>query len=309
MEKIPGKIGILYGGNSSERTVSVRSGLSVYRSLKSQGIDVYLFDTGRKCLSELEKSGFERVFIVLHGKNGEDGAIQGALELMKIPYTGSGILASSLAMNKVMAKKIWQQSSLPTPSFEMITKCNDLSVAIKNFGFPFLVKPLRAGSTFGISKVNSDLNLVMAYKKAIKYDSYVFAERFIDGRELTVTVFGKNSGFLDVFPIVEIVHKGDIYTYENKYSSHEKYYQCPANLSVEIGKIVIEISEKAYRTLGCSGLARIDLILDKLNQVWLLEINTSPGMTEYSLAPLAASHIGVNYNELCLMILNQASCK
>ncbi len=302
------KVGVLYGGCSSERAISLKSGLSVYKALKNQGINAYLFDTGKKHLSELEKSDFERVFIALHGCYGEDGSIQGALELMRIPYTGSGPLASNLAMNKVMAKRIWLQNNLTTPNFKLLRDTSDFLAIINSFKLPFLMKPLRGGSTLGISKVKNYLDMEMAYKKALSYDVHVFSEEFISGRELTVAILEINSE-LHTLPIVEINTDNEIYSYKSKYFSNKTQYFCPALLSPEASKKVSDIAKKAYRSLECAGCARIDVILDEMERPWLLELNTSPGMTERSLVPIAANQIGLSYEKLCLTILGQASCK
>ncbi|UOF93551.1 MAG: D-alanine--D-alanine ligase [Bordetella sp.] len=303
-----GKVGILYGGLSSERKISLMSGLSIYESLKNKDVNVHLFDTGKKTLSELENSEFDRVFIALHGRYGEDGCIQGVLELLRIPYTGSGPIASNLAMNKVLAKQIWLQNNLPTPPFLILKKNHDFSFIAKKLGFPFVFKPTQEGSTIGINKVNDDSHINDAYIDSLKYSFEVFAEKFITGRELTVVV-SKQKETIQCLPIIEIIAPNGNYSYENKYFSDKTRYCCPANLKLEIKQNIVNISEMAFSVLGCDGWARLDIILDKENQAWILEINTLPGMTNHSLVPMAASRIGISYQQLCLKILKQASCK
>lgn len=304
-----GKIGILYGGCSAERNISIMSGTEIYRALLSRGMNVHLFDTKCNDIQKLISSNFNNIFIALHGKYGEDGTIQGTLDLLNIPYTGSGPLASGLCMNKVMAKHIWLQYELPTPLFQVFNRNQGYIFNKNNIEFPVIVKPACEGSTLGVTKANCLADLDIAIRKALIFDDNVLIEKFIEGKELTVGMIGNNTKNIDVFPIVEIVAPNNNYDYEQKYFSDETKYFCPANLSYEIYNNIIEISKKSYNVLGCEGLARIDIIIDNNNTPWLLEINNIPGMTKHSLIPLAAKMNGLNYEDLCILILSTASCK
>lgn len=308
MSKTFGKVGVLYGGRSAERDVSLMSGKGVHDALRSQGVDAQLFDTGTQTLAELAQAGFARVFIALHGRYGEDGSIQGALELLDIPYTGSGPMASSLAMDKTMTKRVWLQHGLPTPAFEVLDASSDLRQTPDRLGLPLILKPPHEGSTVGIGKVTSHAGMDEAYAQAARFDEQVLAEQFIAGRELTVAILGKGAR-ARALPIIEIVAPGGNYDYEHKYFSDETRYFCPADLPTDVARYIADISERAYRTLGCEGWARADLMLDRENRPWLLEMNTSPGMTSHSLVPMAAKAVGMSYAELCMAILAEASCK
>lgn len=303
-----GKVGVLYGGRSAEREVSLMSGKGVHEALQSQGVDAHLFDTGTKTLADLAQAGFERVFIALHGRYGEDGSIQGALELLGIPYTGSGPMASSLAMDKTMTKRVWLQHGLPTPAFEVLDEFSDLRLLPDRLGLPLILKPPHEGSTVGISKVNGYSDMKGAYADAARFDADVLAEQFINGRELTVALLGKGRD-ARALPIIEIAAPGGNYDYEHKYFSDETQYFCPANLPVDVATHIARISVQAYRALGCEGWARADIMLDRDNRPWLLEMNTSPGMTSHSLVPMAAKAVGMSYAQLCMAILAEASCK
>lgn len=303
-----GKVCVLYGGCSSEREISLISGMTIYNALLESGINAHLFDSGKTTLMSLPKLNFDRIFIALHGRFGEDGVIQGVLELLGIPYTGSGHLASGIAMNKVLSKQIWMQECLPTSKFELLKDVKSLTLAANKLGLPLMIKPVHEGSTVGISKVDIFENIETAYYNAVNYDNEVFAERFIDGRELTVAILGSRDS-TKILPIIEIVTPNGNYDYEHKYFSDETKYICPAILSSQITDLISDISIKAYNSIGCDGLARIDFILDKHDNPWLLEINTSPGMTGHSLVPTAAKAAGMSYTDLCLYMLSKASCK
>ena len=308
MSKQFGKVGVLYGGRSAEREVSLMSGQGVHAALRSAGVDAHLFDTGEQGLAELAVAGFERVFIALHGRYGEDGTIQGALELLNIPYTGSGPMACSLAMDKVMTKRIWLQHGLPTPAFEVLDAATDLSRVLDRLGLPLMIKPPHEGSTVGISKVADHAAMQGAYALAAEFDAQVLAEQFIAGRELTVAVLGSGSA-TRALPIIEIAAPGGNYDYEHKYFSNDTQYFCPADLPAATAQRIGEIAEQAYRALGCEGWGRADFMLDRDSRPWLLEMNTSPGMTGHSLVPMAAKAVGMSYAELCVAILSEASCK
>jgi len=303
-----GRVGVLYGGKSAEREVSLMSGQGVYDALRSAGIDAHLFDTGRYTLVDLINAGFDRVFIALHGRHGEDGTLQGALELLKLPYTGSGPLASSLAMDKIMTKKVWLYHGLPTPAYAVLTPDSDLDRVARDLGLPLIVKPPHEGSTLGVTKVQALPELRTAYELAARYDDEVLAEQFIDGRELTVPLLGKGKD-VQALPIIEIVAPGGNYDYEHKYVSNDTQYICPARLDQALSDSVRRLAEEAYVVLGCEGWGRADFMLDKQGRPWLLEMNTSPGMTSHSLVPMGAKAAGMSYADLCVAILATASCK
>ncbi|WMD18541.1 D-alanine--D-alanine ligase [Achromobacter seleniivolatilans] len=303
-----GKVGVLYGGRSAEREVSLMSGTGVQQALLSAGVDAHLFDTGERSLSELAGEGFDRVFIALHGRYGEDGTIQGALELLGIPYTGSGPLASALAMDKTMTKRVWLQHGLPTPDFEVLDADTELRLVPDRLSLPLIIKPPHEGSTMGITKVMGYSDMKEAYAAAARFDSDVLAEQFITGRELTVAVLGAGKS-ARALPVIEIAAPGGNYDYEHKYFSDDTQYFCPATLPPEVADEVSDIAVKAYQVLGCEGWGRADFILDRDNRPWLLEMNTSPGMTSHSLVPMAARAVGISYAELCVAILSEAACK
>ena len=303
-----GKVGVLYGGRSAEREVSLMSGTGVHQALLSAGVDAHLFDTGERSLSELAAEGFDRVFIALHGRYGEDGTIQGALELLGIPYTGSGPLASALAMDKTMTKRVWLQHGLPTPEFELLDAETELRLVPDRLSLPLIIKPPHEGSTVGITKVVGYSDMKEAYAAAARYDSEVLAEQFISGRELTVAVLGGGKA-ARALPVIEIAAPGGNYDYEHKYFSDDTQYFCPATLPPEVAEEVARIAVKAYQVLGCEGWGRADFILDQDKRPWLLEMNTSPGMTSHSLVPMAAKAVGISYADLCVAILSEAACK
>ena len=302
-----GRVGVLYGGHSAEREVSLMSGEGVHAALCSLGVDAHLFDTGRNSLVELVEARFDRVFIALHGRYGEDGTIQGALELMGVPYTGSGPMASSLSIDKIMTKRVWLQHGLPTPGFVVLAGEDDLPKATP-LGWPLMIKPPHEGSTLGITRVQKAADLKAAYELAAGFDEQVLAEQFIKGREITVPVLGKGAS-AQALPVVEIIAPGGNYDYEHKYISNDTQYICPAELDESLTEHVQRLAEKAYRTLGCEGWGRADFMLDHEGKPWLLEMNTSPGMTSHSLVPMSARAAGMSYAELCLAILSTASCK
>jgi len=303
-----GKVGVLYGGRSAEREVSLMSGQGVHDALRSAGVDAHLFDTGTQSVVELSQAGFDRVFIALHGRYGEDGTIQGALELLGIPYTGSGPLASSLAMDKIMTKRVWLQHGLPTPAFEVLDDATDLRLVPDRLQLPLILKPPHEGSTVGITKVSGYSDMKTAYAEAARFDSEVLAEAFVTGRELTVAVLGSGPA-ARALPVIEIVAPAGNYDYEHKYFSDDTQYHCPADLPDDVAREVADVAVKAYRVLGCEGWGRADFILDRQNRPWLLEMNTSPGMTSHSLVPMAARATGMSYADLCVAILTEAACK
>lgn len=303
-----GRVGVLYGGRSAEREVSLMSGAGVHEALQSVGVDAHLFDTGVRSFAELEAARFDRVFIALHGRYGEDGTIQGALELLGIPYTGSGPAASAIAMDKITTKRIWLQHGLPTPDFAILDEHTELRRVPDSLGLPLIIKPPHEGSTVGITKVRGYSDMKDAYSEAARFDSEVLAEQFIAGRELTVALLGAGRT-ARALPVIEIAAPEGNYDYEHKYFSDDTQYFCPADLPQAVADEVQRISVEAYRALGCEGWGRADLILDADQRIWLLEMNTSPGMTSHSLVPKAAQAVGMSYPELCVAILSDAACK
>lgn len=308
MSRSYGRVGVLYGGSSAEREVSLMSGKGVHDALRSAGVDAHLFDTGANDLQALISARFDRVFIALHGRYGEDGTVQGLLELLGIPYTGSGVMASSLAMNKVMTKKVWLHEGLPTPAFAVVRHEAELLEAARRVGYPLMVKPPHEGSTLGISKASNDQELLDAYRLAARFDHEVLLEAFIHGRELTVPVLG-NGANVRALPAIEIIAPGGNYDFEHKYISNDTQYVCPAAVNDVLTRQLADLAERAYRALGCEGWGRADFMLDQAGNLSLLEMNTSPGMTSHSLVPMGAKAAGMSYTDLCVAILDSASCK
>jgi len=303
-----GRVGVLYGGTSAEREVSLMSGTGVHQALCAAGVDAHLFDTGTHSLADLQVAGFDRVFIALHGRGGEDGTLQGALELLRIPYTGSGVMACALAMDKVMTKRLWTHHGLPTPAFVALTHAQQLEDAVARLGLPMILKPPHEGSSLGVTTVEHAQDLHAAYHAAADYDAVVLAEQFIEGRELTIAILGSGDR-ARALPIIEIVAPDGDYDYEHKYFSDDTRYLCPAPLDAALAARVQELARQAYLTTGCTGWGRVDLMLDAQDRPWLLEVNTAPGMTSHSLVPMAAQAAGIGYDALCLDILEHAACK
>jgi D-alanine-D-alanine ligase len=302
-----GRVGVLYGGRSAERDVSIMSGTGVLQALQSKGVDAHGFDTGRQSLAELATAGFDRVFIALHGRYGEDGSIQGALEQLGIPYTGSGVMASGIAMDKVMTKRIWASLGLPTPPFveldALSTTDTDLQKAAAYLALPLMLKAPHEGSTIGIAKVNETSQLRAAFDDCARYDETLLAETFIRGREITVPVLGRGRN-ARALPVVEIRAPGGNYDYHNKYFSDDTQYFCPAPFTPELTAKVQQLAVRAFNALGCSGWARVDFMIREGDDApFLLEINTSPGMTGHSLVPMSAKAAGTSYEDLCVQIL------
>ncbi len=302
-----GKVGVLFGGRSAEREISLMSGSGVLKALQSQGIDAHGFDPAQRSLGELAAEKFDRVFIALHGRYGEDGTLQGALEQLGIPYTGPGVLASSIAMDKAMTKRIWLHEGLSTPKFEMLSADSDWAAVVTKLGLPLIVKPAHEGSTLGLTKVTEAAQLPAAYALAAKYDKAVMAEEFISGMELTCPVLGAGDT-ARALPVVRIVAPDANYDYQNKYFSDDTRYLCPSGLPPEQEKQIQDLVLKSFKALGCRGWARADVMVrESDNQPFLLEINTSPGMTGHSLVPMSAAVAGLPYEALCVEILRMAA--
>ncbi len=304
-----GKVGVLFGGRSAEREVSIMSGTGVLNALRSRGVDAHPFDPAERSLAELAAEKFDRVFIALHGRYGEDGSLQGALEQLGIPYTGSGVMASSLAMDKIFTKKIWLYHALSTPKYAVLNAATDLKVTATQLGLPLIVKPPHEGSTIGITKVTSADALPAAYQLAAKFDEEVLAEEFIQGRELTVAILGRGAGAY-ALPLIEIVAPDGNYDYQNKYFTDDTKYLCPAPIGAALTQEIKTMCEEAYRAVNCEGWARVDVLLRASdNKPFLIEINTSPGMTGHSLVPMAAKAAGMSYEDVCVEILKTARLK
>ena len=306
-----GKVAVLMGGDSAERPVSFMSGNGVLAALRSQGVDAHAFDPSERPLPDLKTEGFDRCFIALHGRHGEDGTVQGALELLGIPYTGSGVMASAIAMDKVMTKRIWAFAGLPTPKWKLLGAGQhgreETRTVPDELGLPLIVKPAREGSSFGVSKVEGYSGMLEAVAHAAQFDSDVLCEEFIVGEEVTCPVVGEGAS-ATALPVIRIVAPDGNYDYEHKYVSNETVYLVPSGLPEaeerEIQRIVVE----AYRLLGCRGWGRADLMIRASDRrPFLLEMNTSPGMTSHSLVPKSAASTGMSYEQLCLYLLAGAT--
>ena len=304
-----GKVGVLFGGRSAERDVSIMSGTGVLQALQSRGIDAYGFDPAERSLAELAAEKFDCVFIALHGRYGEDGSLQGALEQLGIPYTGSGVMASSVGMDKITTKIIWLSKNIPTPRYATVAPGDDLDAVVAELGLPLIVKPPLEGSTIGITKVEQAEEFEAAVALAAGFDETVLAEEFVTGREFTVAVLGSGK-HARALPIVEIVAPEGNYDYQNKYFTDDTQYHCPAKLPAELTAEIQKHAVDAYRALGCEGWGRVDVLVRESDmRPFLLEVNTSPGMTSHSLVPMAARAVGISYEDLCIEILRSARCK
>ena len=304
-----GRVGVLMGGRSGEREISLMSGSGVLEALLKKGVDAHAFDPGLRCPTELAKEKFDRVFISLHGRYGEDGTIQGLLELLNLPYTGSGVLASALSIDKIATKQIWLSNGLATPDFEELTANSDWNAVAKHLGLPLIVKPANEGSSLGLTKVKSVDELPAAYQLAAGLDKKVIAETCIIGDELTCPLVGDGVN-AEALPVIKIIPPQANYDFHNKYFSDETQYLCPTGLADEVNTAVQKLALAAYRALGCSTWGRADVMLDeKTGKPYLLEMNTSPGMTSHSLVPMAAKAAGIEYADLVLWLLSQTLVK
>jgi len=300
-----GRVGVLLGGRSGEREISLMSGNGVLEALLSKGVDVHAFDPGLRCPTELAKEKFDRVFISLHGRYGEDGTIQGLLDLLSLPYTGSGVLASALSIDKIATKQIWLSNGLSTPEFEELTAESNWNAVVKKLGLPLIVKPAHEGSSLGLTKVKSVDELPAAYQLAAGLDKKVIAETCIVGDELTCPLVGQGNT-AEALPVIKIIPPQANYDFHHKYFSNETQYLCPTGLTPEVNERVQQLALASYKVLGCRTWGRADVMLDqKTGKPYLLEMNTSPGMTSHSLVPMAAKAAGVSYADLVLWLLNQ----
>lgn len=293
-----GKVAVLFGGSSAERDVSLMSGGAVLAALQGAGVDAHAFDPAERDLHILKEEGYDRVFIALHGRGGEDGTVQGALELMGIPYTGSGVMASALAMDKWRTKMVWLSCGLPTPRYAILDADSDFDAIARDLGLPIFVKPVHEGSSMGATKVTEASQLRAAWELAARYDSLVIAEEFISGQELTAPFLEDRA-----LPLVRIVAPDGNYDYQHKYFTDDTRYDCPCGLPQAEEEALQALILKSARVLGCRGWGRADLILTAEGRPYLLEMNTSPGMTGHSLVPMSARVAGMSFEALCLAIL------
>jgi len=297
-----GKVAVLLGGTSAEREISLMSGNGVLKALRAKDVDAHAFDPGERDLAELKGERYARCFIALHGRGGEDGTLQGALEMMGIPYTGSGVLGSAIAMDKWRTKMIWIANGLPTPRYRILAAGDDWSAVARELGLPLIVKPANEGSTLGLTKVTAVAQLPAAYELAArKYRDIALAESFIEGPEYTASILGE-----EALPLIRIEAPQGNYDYRHKYFSDDTKYLCPCGLPAQRETAFKALALRAFALAGCSGWGRVDFMLDAAGEPWLLEINTSPGMTGHSLVPMAARAAGLSYEDLCLRILQLA---
>jgi D-alanine-D-alanine ligase len=297
-----GKVAVLMGGKSAEREISLMSGSGVLKALLAKGVDAHAFDPSQRDLSDLRREGFARCFIALHGRGGEDGTLQGALEVLGIPYTGSGVLGSAIAMDKWRTKMIWIANGLPTPRYRMLSANDDWDAVAKDLGLPLIVKPANEGSTLGLTKVTGASQLPAAYELAAKkFRDMALAEQFVAGPEFTASILGGTA-----LPLIRIEAPQGNYDYRNKYFTDDTKYHCPCGLPAEREQALQALALRAFRILGCTGWGRVDLMLDASGNPQLLEVNTSPGMTGHSLVPMAARQVGISYEDLCVKVLEGA---
>ncbi|WP_020161768.1 D-alanine--D-alanine ligase [Cycloclasticus pugetii] len=299
-----GKVAVAMGGHAAERDISLLSGEAVLSALKSQGVDAIKFDTAASDIMELKEKGIDRVFNIMHGRGGEDGQLQGALELIGIPYTGSGVLGSALGMDKLRTKNCWLGAGLPTPKWMVLEKESDIDACVVALGFPVMVKPALEGSSLGMAKANTIEQLREAYKKAMKFTCDVMAEQWVEGAEYTVAVLADKA-----LPVIRLETPNEFYDYEAKYQAETTQYHCPCGLTAEQEQALQHLSIKAFKLLAAEGWGRVDLMLDAQGKPQLLEINTVPGMTDHSLVPMAAKQAGIDFNTLVWQILETSFAK
>lgn len=293
-----GKVAVLMGGLSAEREVSLKSGSAVLAALKRKGVDAHGIDAGRDVLRRLEDGKFDRAFIALHGRGGEDGVIQGALEVLGLPYTGSGVLASALGMDKLRCKQLWQTVGIRTPEYYVLAPDTDPAGVGKWLGFPVVIKPSREGSSLGITLVASSEQFRAAFEQAARYDSTVLAERYIRGQEITAAILERRE-----LPLIRIETPRAFYDYEAKYLRDDTRYLCPSGLAPEKEGEIRRLARLAFDALGCAGWGRVDFLVDEAGTAYVLEVNTVPGMTDHSLVPMAARAAGIDFDELVVRIL------
>jgi len=295
-------VAVFMGGWSAEREVSLKSGQAVFDALSRQGVNVTAIDVDRNICQQLQEKSFSHVFNMLHGRGGEDGVIQGLLEVMKIPYTGSGVLGSALAMDKFRCKQLWRGIGLPTPDFMALQNEEDCGLALENMGLPLMIKPVLEGSSIGISKVNSKDEMIPAWKKAQECGGIIIAEKFIRGEEYTAAILGGQ-----VLPMIRLQTDHEFYDYQAKYISNDTQYICPCGLTEKVETELSKLMLKSFKAVMAEGWGRVDFMLDEKQQPWLIEVNTVPGMTDHSLVPMAAKQAGITFENLVFKILQGAS--
>jgi len=296
-----GKVAVLFGGRSAEREVSLKSGAAVLAALLRSGVDAHPFDPAVQNLQALVDDGFDRAFIALHGRFGEDGTVQGALELLGMPYTGSGVMASALGMDKWRSKLVWQAGALPIPDYALLDEHSDWKAVAQKLGLPLFVKPANEGSSVGISKVKAVGELAAAYREAARHDKLVLAESFIGGGEYTVAILGEQA-----LPVIRIEPANEFYDYEAKYLRNDTRYLCPSDLDAAQEDEMKKLAKQGFALIGGQGWGRVDFLMSESGQPYLLEVNTSPGMTDHSLVPMAARQAGMSFEQLVLRILGLA---
>jgi len=296
-----GKVAVLMGGWSSEREVSLKSGQAVLAALQQRGVDAHGLDVQRETvLHELEQGNFDRAFIVLHGPGGEDGVIQGALEILGLPYTGSGVMASALAMDKLRTKQLLEGTNLPTPQYMLLDQETDLNYVVAELGLPLMVKPALEGSSIGMSKVDEENEIQAAYQLAAQYAGEVFAEQWIIGKEYTIAILGD-----EALPVIRLETPHKFYDYDAKYVANDTQYHCPCGLAPEQEAQLQRLALAAFKAIGAEGWGRVDILCDQTGKPYIIELNTVPGMTDHSLVPMAARVRGIEFDELVYRILAQ----
>jgi D-alanine-D-alanine ligase len=299
-----GKVAVLMGGSSAEREISLLTGNGVLAALKEKGVDAHAFDPAVHSVFDLPREKFDRVFIALHGRFGEDGTLQGVLETLRIPYTGSGVMGSAIAMDKWRTKMVWQAAGIPTPRYRMVDAGTDLAALVDELKLPLIVKPAREGSSIGVTKVETGADLPAAIALAAGLDPLVIAEEFVQGQELTAAVIGE-----ECLPLIRIEAPAGAYDYKNKYFTDVVRYHCPSGIRADLEERIRSLTLKAFRALGCAGWGRADMMLADDGRIGFLEMNTAPGMTGHSLVPIAAKAVGLSYPDLCVRILEHAALK
>ena len=295
-------VAVLMGGWSAEREVSLNSGNAVFSALCRQGINATALDIDRNICEHLKTGGFSHVFNIVHGRGGEDGQIQGLLDILRVPYTGSGVLGSALAMDKFRCKQLWRGMGLPTPDYMELKNKSDCEEALKRLGLPLMIKPVLEGSSIGISKVNNSTEIIPAWDKASSCGGMIMAEKFIQGEEYTAAILGKQ-----ILPMIKLKTEHDFYDYQAKYVSNDTQYICPCGLTESVERELGKLMLQSYEAIMCEGWGRVDFMLDKDDKPWLIEVNTVPGMTDHSLVPMAAKEAGISFDDLVLQILQGAT--